>query len=68
VYAVTVAKGGPKLTMNTSNPGGNPGHGGGLSSHSSVLFVCGQMELVILENRDGYESNVNSPHFDRYCV
>jgi uncharacterized protein (TIGR03435 family) len=29
VYAVTVAKGGPKLTMNNTNPDGNPGYGGG---------------------------------------
>jgi uncharacterized protein (TIGR03435 family) len=29
VYAVTVAKGGPKLTINASNPDGNPGYGGG---------------------------------------
>jgi uncharacterized protein (TIGR03435 family) len=29
VYAVTVAKGGPKLTRNDSNPDGNPGYGGG---------------------------------------
>jgi uncharacterized protein (TIGR03435 family) len=29
VYAVTVAKGGPKLTTNNSNPDGNPGYGGG---------------------------------------
>jgi uncharacterized protein (TIGR03435 family) len=29
VYAVTVAKGGPKLTRNDANPEGNPGYGGG---------------------------------------
>lgn len=29
VYAVTVAKGGPKLTRNDTNPDGNPGYGGG---------------------------------------
>jgi uncharacterized protein (TIGR03435 family) len=29
VYAVTVLKGGPKLTVNDSNPNGNPGYGGG---------------------------------------
>src|SRR3984885_942473 len=29
VYAVTVAKGGPKLTVNDTNPNGNPGYGGG---------------------------------------
>lgn len=28
-YAVTVAKGGPKLTKNDTNPNGNPGYGGG---------------------------------------
>ena len=28
-YAVTVAKGGPKITVNDSNPNGNPGYGGG---------------------------------------
>jgi uncharacterized protein (TIGR03435 family) len=28
-YAVTVAKGGPKLEVNDSNPNGNPGYGGG---------------------------------------
>jgi uncharacterized protein (TIGR03435 family) len=28
-YAVTVAKGGPKLTRNETNPYGNPGYGGG---------------------------------------
>jgi uncharacterized protein (TIGR03435 family) len=28
-YAVTVAKGGPKLTRNDTNPDGNPGYGGG---------------------------------------
>jgi hypothetical protein len=29
-YAVTVAKGGPKLTRNDTNPEGNPGYGGDL--------------------------------------
>ena len=29
MYAVTVAKGGPKLTVNDTNPDGNPGYGGG---------------------------------------
>jgi len=28
-YAITIAKGGAKLTENTSNPKGNPGYGGG---------------------------------------
>jgi uncharacterized protein (TIGR03435 family) len=28
-YAITVAKGGPKLTKNEGNPNGNPGYGGG---------------------------------------
>jgi uncharacterized protein (TIGR03435 family) len=28
-YAITIAKGGPKLTKNESNPKGNPGYGGG---------------------------------------
>lgn len=29
VYAVTVAKGGPKIKVNDTNPDGNPGYGGG---------------------------------------
>jgi uncharacterized protein (TIGR03435 family) len=37
VYAVTVAKGGPKLTVNDSNPNGNPGYGGGPGGGMRVI-------------------------------
>ena len=37
VYAVTVAKGGPKLTVNDTNPNGNPGYGGGPGGGMRVI-------------------------------
>ena len=37
VYAVTVAKGGPKLTVNDTNPNGNPGYGGGPKGGMRVI-------------------------------
>jgi uncharacterized protein (TIGR03435 family) len=37
VYAVIVAKGGPKLTVNDTNPNGNPGYGGGPGGGMRVI-------------------------------
>ena len=48
VYAVTVARGGPKLTVNDTNPNGNPGYGGGPAGasreldHSGIYQLCSE--------------------------
>jgi uncharacterized protein (TIGR03435 family) len=53
VYAVTVAKGGPNLTMNNSNPGGNPGYGGGPAGMRVVNSTIAEFISFVLNDSLG---------------
>jgi uncharacterized protein (TIGR03435 family) len=50
VYAVTVAKGGPKLTVNSSNPDGNPGYGGGPAGMHVMNSTIGEFIGFVLND------------------
>jgi uncharacterized protein (TIGR03435 family) len=53
VYAVTVAKGGPKLTRNDANPDGNPGYGGGPAGMRVVNSTIGEFISFVLNDSLG---------------
>jgi bla regulator protein blaR1 len=53
VYAVTVAKGGPKLARNESNPDGNPGYGGGPAGMRVVNSTIEEFISFVLNDSVG---------------
>jgi uncharacterized protein (TIGR03435 family) len=53
VYAVTVAKGGPKLARNDSNPDGNPGYGGGPAGMRVVNSTIAEFISFVLNDSVG---------------
>jgi uncharacterized protein (TIGR03435 family) len=53
VYAVTVAKGGPKLTSNDTNPDGNPGYGGGPAGMRVVNSTITEFISFVLNDSVG---------------
>lgn len=52
-YAVTVAKGGPKLTKNDTNPDGNPGYGGGPAGMRVVNSTIAEFISFVLNDSVG---------------
>jgi uncharacterized protein (TIGR03435 family) len=52
-YAVTVAKGGPKLTKNDTNPDGNPGYGGGPAGMRVVNSTIAEFISFVLNDSLG---------------
>jgi uncharacterized protein (TIGR03435 family) len=50
VYAVTVAKGGLKLTANDTNPNGNPGYGGGPAGMRVVNSTIAEFISFVLND------------------
>jgi uncharacterized protein (TIGR03435 family) len=52
-YAVTVAKGGPKLTRNDANPDGNPGYGGGPAGMRVLNSTIAEFISFILNDSVG---------------
>jgi len=53
VYALTVAKGGPKLTVNDTNPDGNPGYGGGPAGMRVVNSTIAEFISFVLNDSIG---------------
>ena len=53
VYAVTVARGGPKLTRNDTNPDGNPGYGGGPAGMRVVNSTIAEFISFVLNDSLG---------------
>jgi uncharacterized protein (TIGR03435 family) len=53
VYALTVAKGGPKLTVNDTNPDGNPGYGGGPGGMRVVNSTIAEFISFVLNDSIG---------------
>jgi uncharacterized protein (TIGR03435 family) len=53
VYAVTAAKGGPKLTRNDTNPDGNPGYGGGPAGMRVVNSTIAEFISFVLNDSLG---------------
>jgi uncharacterized protein (TIGR03435 family) len=53
VYAVTVAKGGPKLTVNDANPDGNPGYGGGPGGMRVINSTIAEFITFVLNESVG---------------
>jgi uncharacterized protein (TIGR03435 family) len=53
VYAVTVAKGGPKLTINEANPDGNPGYVGGPAGKRVVNSTIAEFISFVLNDSVG---------------
>ena len=49
-YAITIAKGGPKLTLNDRNPKGNPGYGGGPAGMRVVNSTIGEFIGFVLND------------------
>jgi uncharacterized protein (TIGR03435 family) len=49
-YAITVAKGGPKLTKNENNPNGNPGYGGGPAGMRVVNSTIAEFISFVLND------------------